>query len=518
MSARTLLLVPFLLLAGCEGGATYTPKGERGRPFAVFGPQGEAAPAAAPEAPSAPAAGVEEKVAGLPTHPRGLAAPRPLVFNPAPIEPSLLTNGVKVFTAEDRTVPLVSVTLTLRTGVLEEPASRAGLAELTGDVMRAGGAGDWGPDELDELLEGMAASVECDIGADQGTISLSCRVQDLDRGLEVLRAVLEKPRFDEGRLKMMKARTLEGIRRRRDNPEALAASAFRKLLYGEGSPWARESEEATVAPLTRDDVLAFHAQHVKPCLWSVAVSGDLGAEEALRRMEATFGAFPRREGKGPALPPEPKLLDSRVVLVPKPVDQATIFLGHAGPANLKDGLPHPDRYAIQVLNWILGGGSFSSRLVKEVRVTRGLAYSAWSAFTMENGRGAVQMGCQTRTEKATESLACMKEVLKQVLDGGVTPEELELAKDSMVNAFVFKVATPAQRVQNAAVYEYMGFPPDYLSRYVERIRAVTAADVARAALTYCKPDRMSIAVCGAPEGLEKPLAAFGRVEVQPVAE
>lgn len=513
MTRRAAPFLLSLLLAGCDGGASYAPKGTRGQPFACYGPRGETAPVAA----AAPA-GVPESSGGMPTHPRGLKAPDPIVFNPAPIAPALLKNGVKVFVAEDRAVPLVSVTLYLRTGVLEEPETKAGLADLAGDAMRAGGAGDWDPDALDELLEGMAASVECEIGTDQGTLSLSCRVQDLDKGLEVLKAVLERPRFDEARLNMVKARALEGIRRRRDDPEALAVAAFRRLLYGAGSPWARESTQASVAALTREDVAAFHAEHIRPCLWSAAVAGDLDAGEAVRRMEAAFGSFPRREGAGPALPPEPAILDPRVVLVPKPVDQASLFVGHAGPSNLQDGQPHPDRYAIQVFNFILGGGSFTSRLVKEIRVTRGLAYSAWSAFSMHNGRGAVQMGCQTRTDKATESLACMKEVLRKALDGGVTEEELALAKDSMVHAFVFKVATPALRAQNAASFDYMGFPADYLSHYVARIQAVTVEDVARVAKAHCHPDRMSIAVCGSSEGLEKPLAAFGRVEVETVGE
>ena len=509
MRSPPLLLAALLLSAGCDGMGVPAPKRAPGEPFVRFGPKGQEAPPAGP---------VQALDGGMPTHPRGLKPPAPLAFNPPPIAPVPLSNGARVFLAQDRSVPMVSVTLYLRTGVLEEPAAKAGLADLTGDAMRAGGAGDWDPDALDELLEGMAASVECEIGADQGSLSLSCRVQDLPKGLEVLRAVLERPRFDERRLQMLKGRTLEGIRRRNEDPQALAASAFHRLLYGADSPWARESTLATVSPLTRDDVAAFHAGHVKPCLWSIAASGDLEEKDLLRQLEAAFGSLPRREGMGPALPTSPAVREPRVVLLPKTVNQATLLVGHAGAPNLADGQPHPDRYAIHVLNFILGGGSFSSRLVKEVRVTRGLAYSAWSAFPMESGRGSVQMGSQTRTEKACESLSCMQEVLGKLLDGGVTEEEMALAQSSLINAFVFKVATPAQRAQNAAVYEYMGFPADYLSHYVERIRAVTAADVARVAKAHCHPDKMSIAVCGDASALEKGLAAFGKVEVETVGE
>ncbi len=449
-----------------------------------------------------------------PVHPRDLPTPAPLVFMPEPIAPVLLKNGAKLFVAEDASVPLVSVTLYLRTGVLDEPAAKAGLADMTGDAMLSGGAGDWSAEALEERMESLGASLGGGISQDMGTLSLRCRSRDLDQGLSILAAVLLSPRFEEERVSLLREQKLEGIHRRKDDPSRLASEVFQKLLYGQDSPWARQETEASVQSLTRDDLLAFHRDRVLPRLWSVAVSGDVRRETLTAKLETAFGGL-ARSAEFPAAPPVPGLQPRRTVLVAKPLNQATVLLGHAGLPNLVDGKPNPDRYAMQVLNYVLGAGGFTSRLFQEVRTTRGLAYSVWSGFPMENARGSIQMGCQTRTEKAAEALACMREVLSGLVAGGPSSQELALAKESMVNAFVFKVSTPAARVANAAAYDYAGFPTDYLSRYVERIRAVTPEDVARVARTHCHPARMSVAVCGDRAALEPVLASGGaKVEVQ----
>lgn len=504
MRYRLPLLALAALLAGCEGNR---PPHAPGTPIlASPGECQETRPEADREAaPSTP---------GFPTHPRDLKAPAPLVFSPRPIPASLLANGTKVFVAEDRTVPLVHITLTLRTGVLEEAPEQAGLAALTGSLMRGGGAGDWDADALDALLEDMAASVDSDVAEDMGTLALSCRVQDLPRCLDVLKAVLISPRFDARRLSMIQAQIMEGIRRRKDDPSDLASMAFDETVYGAGSPWARAPTLDTVGKLTREDVVAFHRDHILPCLCSIAVSGDIQEDELLPRLEGAFGALARREGQGPPPPPAPGIQQARTILIPKSLNQATLMIGHAGPPNLLELQPHPDRYALQVFNFIFGGGGFGSRLTKEVRVRKGLAYSVYAWLAMGNGRGTIAMSSQTRTEGTLEALKTMREVLEGLLAAGVTEDEVRTAKDSLVNAFVFRVATPSNQVLNAARYDYAGLPPDYLSQYVSRIQAVTTGDVMRAARVHYHPERMSVVVCGNRETLEAPLQALCPVEIR----
>ena len=500
--------LPFLalaaLLAGCEGSL---PSHDFGTPILVSpGGHLEIPPEAGREA--APSAG------GVPTHPRDLKPPAPLVFSPQPISPALLANGTKVFVTEDRTVPLVHITVTLRTGILEEAPEQSGLAALTGSLLRDGGAGDWDADALDELLEDMAASVSSDVTEDMGTLALSCRTQDLPRCLDVLKAVLVSPRFDERRLSLTRAQVMEGIRRRKDDPSDLAALAYDETVYGADSPWARSPTLDTVGKLTREDVVAFHRDHILPCLHAIAVSGDIQKAELLLQLAGAFGALARREGQGPPPPPAPGIQQIRTILIPKSLNQAMLMVGHAGPPNLVEGQPHPDRYALQVFNFIFGGGGFGSRLTMEVRVRKGLAYSVYGSLAMGNGHGAITMSSQTRTEGTLEALKTMREVLEGVLAAGVTEDEVRTAKDSLVNAFVFRVATPANQVQNAALYDYAGLPPDYLSQYVSQIQAVTAEDVMRAARAHYHPGQMSVVVCGSREALEAPLQALGPVEIR----
>ncbi len=493
---RLPLLALAALLAGCDGS----------RPPHITG---------TPILPSTGKPQATPSGAGLdPVHPRDLKAPPPLLFSPQPIVPALLANGTKVFLAEDHTVPLVHVTVTLRTGILEETPEQSGLATLTGSLMRGGGAGEWDADALDELLEDMAASVGSDVDEDKGTLTLTCRVRDLPRCLEVLKAILTSPRFDEQRLSLTKAQMMEGIRRRKERPSELASLAFAETVYGADSPWARSPTLDTVGKLTREDVVAFHRDHILPCLCSIAVSGDIQKSEMLPQLEGAFGSLARREGQGPPLPPAPGIQQARTILIPKALNQATLMLGHAGPPNLVEGQPHPDRYALQVFNFIFGGGGFSSRLTKEVRVKKGLAYSVHGSLAMEHGRGSITISSQTRTEGALDAMQTMREVLEGLLAAGVDDAEVQAAKDAIVNAFVFRVATPANQVQNAALYDYVGLPADYLSQYVSRIQAVTPEDVMRAARAHYHPEQMSVVVCGSRETLEAPLQALGPVEIR----
>lgn len=502
--ARAPFLAFALLASGCLEGGHGGPPHVPGTPINASELRGSHVASTCPEAVPDPAAH-----GGVPVHPRDLPPCEPIRYAPEPPVHAALSNGVKVFVEEEHAVPLVAVMVYLRTGVLEESPGKTGVARLTGQLLREGGVGDLDPDALDTALENRAASLDAGITDDMGVITLNCRTRDLPWALDLLRDLLTRPRFDPSRVAVAKEQLLENLRRRKDRPGQLAEEAFADLVYGTDSPWARQPTLDGVAAITAEDIAAFHKEHVLPCLWSFAVSGDVSRDALIKELESRFGSLSRRQDAGIQPPPPPVPGDPRVVLIPKAINQATLMMGHAAPPNLMNGMPHPDRYALQLFNYILGGGGFGSRLTKEVRVLKGLAYSVHSALAMDAGRGQMEMNCQTRTEAAMDSVKTLREVLARTVEEGPTEAELRAAKDAFVNAFVFKGATAQARVMNAVLYDYMGFPPDYLTHYVEHIQAVTLDDLHRVAKAHYHPGKVHLVVCGDRQALEGPLSEGG---------
>ncbi len=433
--------------------------------------------------------------------------PLPAFSLPKPTR-TVLPNGLVVLVMENHELPLVSVTARFRTGSLLEPADKTGLASLTGSQMRGGGTTALAPEELDRYLEGRAASIETGIGDDAGTAGMSVLTQDFSDVLQVFSDVLRKPRFDPARLDVARRGIEAGIARQNDDPNSIAGREFRKLMYGADTPFARQVTYATVQALTRDDLVAWHARYVHPDQTILAVHGDITTAEAIAAVTKVFGGWARGPKQTITFPdPRPQSAQGVYEAVKSDVAQSTIRVGHMG--TLKS--THPDYYAVQVLNEVLSG-SFTSRLFSTVRTEKGLAYSVSGAVGSSFTRVApFAMGTSTKTATTAETIETLVGEAKRIIAEPPTEAEILRAKQSILNSFVFNSATTGQVLGQQVSYEYYGLPSDWLERYRVGIEKVTAADTARVARQYIKPEQFAILVVGPAEGRDKPLSAFGAV-------
>jgi predicted Zn-dependent peptidase len=429
----------------------------------------------------------------IPDHPDKLAF-RPIVYEPpsARAHRVVLKNGMVVFVGEDRALPLVSIALTLRVGRYLEPAGKEGLAAMTGALMRRGGTRSMTAEDLDEKLDLLAAQVQTGISDTSGSASLNCLADNLDEALSLFAEVLREPRFQEDRLALARTQELQAMKKRNDDSADIESREWNALLYGEGHLTNRFSTEASVRSITRDDLVAFHRRWVHPANMVAAVSGAFARPEILRRLEAAFARWP---WPAPVVPPVPAAAASAapgLYRMQKDVNQGRVSVGL-----LSVRRDHPDIHALEVMNEILGGSGFTSRITRTVRSNEGLAYSAGSSLSFGvYYPGRFRAAFQSKSRTVAYATKLVLEEVARIREAPVTEEELDTIKRSLVETFPSSFASTAQAMGIFASDEYTRRDPAYWTTYRDRIRAVTAADVQRVARQHLVPERLVLLVVG----------------------
>lgn len=423
------------------------------------------------------------------------------------VEQVTLSNGMKLFLLQDHELPLINVSAKIRTGSVYEPTDKIGLATITGEVMRTGGTTNKTGDEIDEILESIAASVETGIGLNSGSASMSVLKKDIDTGLSILADVLMNPEFREDKIDLAKVEQRSLIARRNDDIFSLAIREYRKLVYGPENVYARHTEYATIDNITRDDLITFHMKFYHPNNVILGVWGDFNTKKMIQKIEDTFKDWKKVDM---AIPPVPEVkydYKSTVNQIQKDdVNQTNIFLGHIGGVR-----NDPDYFAFGIMNRILGSG-FTSRLFRNVRSRMGLAYSVFGVFTADfDHPGVFYVGCQTKSESTLKAIRAMMEEVKKISESEVTDEELNLAKDAWLNSFVFNFDTNGEIVNRLLTYEYFGFPSDFLQKTKENIEKITKADILQVAEKHLRPDNLQILAVGRTQDFDESLSILGAV-------
>ncbi|GMT42826.1 MAG: peptidase M16 [bacterium] len=430
-----------------------------------------------------------------------------LKFNPPVTKRLVLKNGMTLHLLENHELPIVDISSMVRIGSAYEPAEKAGLASLTGGVWRSGGTTTVPPGELDEKLEFIGASLETSIGREAGSISLSTLTKDLDEGLRLFADLILNPAFDEKRFDVAKERMIEGIKREDDDPTTIARREFKRLLLGD-HPFGHVPTLKTLGRISRDDCEKFYKDHIGPRNFIIGISGDFYTAEIVGKLEKLFWDMKPAKQQLPEIPPLPEKINAGVYIMDKKLPQTVFRSGHFGISRR-----NPDYYAVRVMNFIMGGGGFSSRMLKDIRSKRGLAYSVWSYFVGgENLRGRFVTGGETKAESSYEFMLATRDIIWRMVEHGVSEMELTLAKESIINSFVFGFDKDTKIVSKYLWLEYYGLPMDYLETFRDNIRKVTRADAKRAAAEYLHPDEMIILAVGDNSVMGKDLARLGPVK------
>lgn len=403
---------------------------------------------------------------------------------------SVLDNGLVLLTSERRALPMVSLELLIDAGSRNEPSDQAGLANLTARLLTYG-TKKRSAVQISEELDFIGASLSASAGADVASISMTLLKKDLEAGLELLADILTSATFPESEIDRQKQAVIASIRAVEEDPGAVAQRAFAAGLFP-GSPYGRpvEGMEASVKALQQKSLRSFYQRHYRPNRSILSVVGDVSEREIAQAISRAFRHWRKGEPSAPYSPPA-RIGSAQTVTIHKDLTQSNIVLGHAGVPR-----SHPDYYAIQVMNYILGGGGFSSRAMDSIRNERGLAYSVYSYFGGEKSHGYFQFVMQTRNETAREAIRLAREEIRRIREAPVSEEELSDAKNYLTGSFPLRFDTNRRVAGFLAQVEFYALGLDYPDRYGEYIGKVTRADVQRVAKAYLQPEQLITVIVG----------------------
>lgn len=434
-------------------------------------------------------------LAQIPAHPDQLRFPA-LEFTPpeAAEHRHELSNGVPVFVLPSHEFPLVQISFTFKGGEYLESADQAGTASTLGALMRRGGTTSIAPDELDERLDFLAANVGTFVGGETSGASLDCLKGNFDEAFELFMDVVRNPGFDAEKLRLHKDQVLEGFKQRNDNPMGVAQSHLGRLLYGDDHYRSWEATQATVEAITPDSLRALHGEIFHPGNLFVAVTGDVAVDEILAVLEQACADWPAGErAADPPAPghvPEPGVYHARTTQGDLP--QGTTMM--VGRGIQRD---HPDALALRVMNDILGGGGFTSRVTNRVRSDEGLAYTAVTMMQPQVWyEGMFAAFYQSKNPTVALAAQIILEEIERIRSEPVTEDELRIAKDGLIEGFPQRFSSKSARLGVFVNDELTGRDPGYWRSWRERVAAIDAAEVQRVAAEHLDPDGLSILVVG----------------------
>lgn len=401
-----------------------------------------------------------------------------------------LSNGLRLYIAEDNSLPLVTISGYFNTGSIKDPSGKEGLGGFAALLMRTGGTKEIQSDTLNALIEHFAISVSLSLSNTQLVLKAKFLSQFTDTALYILEQILFHPAFEKEKIQKEKDIAIQNIKHRFDNPEPIIGAAFIKNMYN-GMANARLSTEKSMKAINRKDLDAFHRKVFKTENVILAVSGDINKKQFIKKLETVF---PKAKKENiafdfPAIEVKPAV---KLLIVHKEISQAYVRLGL--PLFTR---PNPDYYAMTIFNHVLGGGAFTSRLVATVRSNAGLTYSIYShAESNYIFPATFYIHFFTKHPSINKAIALTLKEVTKILKDGISKEELDNAKKVMIDGLPSMFRSKDDIVDTYAWSEYYNRPEEHFSVYPDKIKALSQKKILQAAQKYIKPESFTFVVVG----------------------
>lgn len=417
----------------------------------------------------------------------------PLEFTPPDREDyrRALRSGVVVYLAPSNELPLVNITFSFKGGSYLVEPGKEGLAQMAAAMMRRGGTTSVSAEEMDERFDFLAANASVFSGGATSAATLNSLSSNLDESFGLFMDMIVSPGFDASKTEIYRGEVLESLKQRNDDAASISGREWARLMYGEEHFDARQPTRQSVESLTVEDMRAFHARVFNSANLIIGVSGDFEESAMLRRLEEAVSGMargaPNPEPTAPAADPSPG-----VYFVEKDIPQGRVLIGQRGVHR-----DHPDAIALMVLNDVLGGGGFTSRLTKRIRSDEGLAYSAGSTMiTPVYYPGEWRAGFQSKSPTVAFATRIVFDEVERVRTQPVSEEELNTSKNQFIETFPRRFESRQAIVNTFIDDERTGRPRDYWATYRDKVRAVTAEELLRVAQRHLDPKKLAVLVVG----------------------
>jgi len=424
--------------------------------------------------------------------------PEELIFPPLKFEPPdprqfrlTLAQGMRAYLQEDHSLPLVNLQAIIHFGDLYVAKEKTGLGDLMAQTLIKGGTKTREGSQIEDRLDFLGASLNFSVAERISTLSLSILSKDLEEGLDLFFDVLMNPEFREDSLKIARGRLIEQLKTANDAPSAVLSREFERLLYGD-HPLTYQPTKATVENISREDLKAYHQKYFFPRNIILVAAGDFNKRTFVDRINKYISRWKNQNLVFPTIPRNFPEVEPGVYFIQKKINQGYVSLGHLG---IED--TNPDYFAVQVMNFILGGGSFTSRITSKVRSDEGLAYNTGSRFTYRWGFPGTFSGyVQTKSSTVGYAISLILKEFERIRQELVSEAEMETAINYYLESFSEFFANPITTMRNFALLELQGKPMDYYKTYRAKIRSVTREKVLEVARKYIKPEKMVIMIVG----------------------
>jgi len=401
-----------------------------------------------------------------------------------------LKNGLTVNLLLRNTIPTVTMNLKVSAGVLFEKEDEEGLANLTAELLELG-TKDFGAEELSEEIDFMGAGFGSSADKDETDLGFDVLTKDLDKGLYYFSQIVVHPTFPQEEIDQKKQEIIADLGRQNEEPGLIARKAFMKEIY-KTHPYSHFSEGTveSISKINREAITAFYKRNYLPNTSHLTVVGSFDREKLLEMLNKYFGVW--ESGEAVALSKKPEaLVKAGVNIIHKDISQANIYFGHLGVER-----SNPDYFKLVVMNYILGGGGFASRMLKDLRDNKGLTYGVYSRFSSPLEQGTFVVSIKTKNKSALESLQGIRYHMKKIQEEEVTDQEYTEALAYLTGSFPLRVDTNRKMAGILGSMSFYDLGSDYLNTYIEKLRAVTKKDIQEVSQKYLKPDLYKIVIVG----------------------
>ena len=425
-------------------------------------------------------------------------------------EEATLKNGLQVVLLPSHKVPTFNMQLVVLSGGLSDKPDYRGLANFTATLLREGTTKRSSKD-IAEQVDAIGATLTSNSGLSSFTsvVSTSGLVENLDQALDLFADVIRNPTFPQAEVDKYRTRALAQIQQQRSNPAFLAAEQFQRAIYGASHPASFVAPPAeSLKKLSSKDLAAFHSTYYRPNNAILAIVGDVTMKEIMPKLEKVFGDWEKGEVPVASIPPAPQQAESRIYLIDRPTSVQTVLqLGTLGIERTS-----PDYFAVLLADRVLGGGP-SARLFLNLREDKGYTYGAYSNFSSSRYRGTWTSNSEVRTDVTEGAMKEFMYELNRLRTDPVPAEELDNAKRAIVGSFALSLEQPATLLQNIITQKLYNLPADYWDTYPQKVAAITAADVQKAAQKYLDMSHLQVVAVGDASKAREALAKYGKVEI-----
>lgn len=426
-------------------------------------------------------------------------------FKPQRPNTYTLPNGIKVYLEEDKTLPIIKISILMRGGKVIDPVNKVGLGELFYTVWREGGSKKYSPQDIDKTLEYYAADISTKINMEDAYLNMISHKNSFDKIFDIFVDLIKNPEFDNKKFELKKLEAIEMIKRRNDKADQQAVREAMRMFFGKDHPYGRRAEIETINNITRDDLFNYHASNFVSSNMIIVAAGDFNKEEFFEKLKISFSDIIQKEFS-PTTIQQPQIPQSRkIYVIDKPLRQSSIVMLMEGPKRHDNS-----EFPLAVLSEYMGGG-IQSVLGNEIRSKRGLAYSVYSYFGKRDVSGFVLTYVGTKPETVSDALKQiiyeMEKAKNDIDDAG-----FKNAKSQLVNSFVFRFPTVFDLLEEFAGYDQYGYEKDYLEKYTSRINSVSKADIFDAAKRFYKTNKALIFIVGDAKKFTDSLKELGEIE------